>query len=455
MKCFGFGGCLPSYIYILFTILLFFLKNSILSLGELSFNTERNIFGIEPVIKKYGLMKLLVEYFGYIIYGGIFIFISRKNKIFKKKENENPKSNNEFIFEERTLPLKSVKLLLITCCLFSIQLIIRNILNFLRLWMLDLWIFNIIFISFFLKKIFKIEIYKHQLYSLGINFAINFILLIAAACIKNSNGESEFDTIIDNFGNYFYIVLFYVVFLALSAIICLSQVLQKYLMDIEYYSPFSILFIIGIFSTFFTIISLIIVTNVSCSGFLSNKGFCPITRLDYTDGDIYYFDNFKFFIDNLGLKYKEDKKSFFIEIFLVYPLYSLACYLKYFFETMIIYHLNPNYVLISDNTFYSIKMIIGLTHDILQNSSLLILLGDIISLFIYFFYLEIFQLKCCNMNYNTRIRISERSNIDSNLIVNNDDDEEDDDDENNIENNDNNNNEMIGSDERNNEINNE
>ena len=82
MKCFGFGGCLPSYIYILFTILLFFLKNSILSLGELSFNTERNIFGIEPVIKKYGLMKLLVEYFGYIIYGGIFIFISRKNKIF-------------------------------------------------------------------------------------------------------------------------------------------------------------------------------------------------------------------------------------------------------------------------------------------------------------------------------------------------------------------------------------
>ena len=140
MKCFGFGGCLPSYIYILFTILLFFLKNSILSLGELSFNTERNIFGIEPVIKKYGLMKLLVEYFGYIIYGGIFIFISRKNKIFKKKENENSKSNNEFIFEERTLPLKSVKLLLITCCLFSIQLIIRNILNFLRLWMLDLWI---------------------------------------------------------------------------------------------------------------------------------------------------------------------------------------------------------------------------------------------------------------------------------------------------------------------------
>ena len=322
--------------------------------------------------------------------------------------------------------------------------------------MLDLWIFNIIFISFFLKKIFKIEIYKHQLYSLGINFAINFILLIAAACIKNSNGESEFDTIIDNFGNYFYIVLFYVVFLALSAIICLSQVLQKYLMDIEYYSPFSILFIIGIFSTFFTIISLIIVTNVSCSGFLSNKGFCPITRLDYTDDDIYYFDNFKFFIDNLGLKYKEDKKSFFIEIFLVYPLYSLACYLKYFFETMIIYHLNPNYVLISDNTFYSIKTIIGLTHDILQNSSLLILLGDIISLFIYFFYLEIFQLKCCNMNYNTRIRISERSNIDSNLIINNDDDEEDDDDnENNIENNDNNNNEMIGSDEKNNEINNE
>ena len=93
---------------------------------------------------------------------------------------------------------------------------------------------------------------------------------------------------------------------------------------------------------------------MSCSGFLSNKGFCPITRLDYTD-DIYYFDNFKFFIDNLGLQFKEDKKSFFIEIFLVYPLYSLACYLKYFFETMIIYHLNPNYVLIQIILFIVLK----------------------------------------------------------------------------------------------------
>lgn len=47
--------------------------------------------------------------------------------------------------------------------------------------------------------------------------------------------------------------------------------------------------------------------------------------------------------------------------------------------------------------------------------------------FIYiFFYLEIIELKCCNMNYNTRNKIDERSQIESlGIIFDNNDDEED------------------------------
>ena len=82
MKCCGFGGCSFSFIYILLTALLFFLKSFILSFGDLYYKYETNIFWIKPVLAKHGLMKLLIEYLGYIIYGGIFLHILRKKNIF-------------------------------------------------------------------------------------------------------------------------------------------------------------------------------------------------------------------------------------------------------------------------------------------------------------------------------------------------------------------------------------
>ena len=172
-------------------------------------------------------------------------------------------------------------------------------------------------------------------------------------------------------------------------------------MDFEYISPFKILFIIGIFSTFFTLITLIITTKVKCNGNLIRKKLCSSVRDD--NNKDYYFDSFIIFGNNLKDQFNTNKSHFFIEIFLVYPLYSLACYLKYFFETLIVYHLNPNYVLISDT--------------------------------IYFIYLEIIQFGCCDMNFNTRIRIRERSKTESIGINDEDDEEDEDDDENNDTNN--------------------
>ena len=435
MKCCGFGGCSFSFIYILLTALLFFLKSFILSFGDLYYKYETNIFWIKPVLAKHGLMKLLIEYLGYIIYGGIFLHILRKKNIFKKKQNENEKknlkSNNQLIYRENYLSFRPIKMMLIACCLFAIQLIIRSIMSFLNLWMLDLWIFNIIFIPVFMKKIMKIDIYKHQLYSLIAIFFINLALLISASFINDSEGHSDFSNVSDNFGTYS-IIFFYLVFLVLSALICLSQVMQKYLMDCEYVSSFQILFIIGIFSIFFTLIALIITSSVNC-----NKDLENVCSIFVNKTDSHYFDSFKIYANNLRNEFDEDKVSFFIEIFLVYPLYSLACYLKYFFETLIIYHLNPIYVLLSDNAFYSVKKIVTLFNEPTDLKTYLKLFGEIIALFGYFIYLEIIQFNCCEMNFNTRMSINERSKIESlGLYDNYDDDDGDDDDD---EQNDNNN----------------
>ena len=431
MKCcaFGFSTCSFSYLYILFTIVFYFLKYCILSFSELSSKNRINIFGIEPVLTNHRLIMLLIEYLGYIIFGGLFFYFFRIRKIIKKnnkekiEENNHPK-NMQLIFKKQRLSKKAIKILLIACFLFAIQLIIRGIMNFLSLGMLDLWIFNIIFISFFMKIILKVEIYKHQLYSLGINFFINFALLIASSSLKEDDGKSQYEKIADNFGNYFYIVLFYLVFLALSAMICSSQVMQKHLMDVENVSAFTILFIIGLLSSFFTLIALIMTTSIKCNEVLTNKQFCWLSGED----NIYYFDSFKIYKNNMSKQYQVNKSAFFIEIFLVYPLYSLACYLKYYFQTMIVYHLNPNYVLISDNVYYSVKTIIALMNDKAGKGSILMLIGDIISLIAYLFYLEIIILKCCNMHFNTRISINERS-ISEGLDIGLDKDDEDDEDD--------------------------
>ena len=431
MKCcaFGFSTCSFSYLYILFTIVFYFLKYCILSFSELSSKNRINIFGIEPVLTNHRLIMLLIEYLGYIIFGGLFFYFFRIRKIIKKNNKEKIEENNhpkniQLIFKKQHLSKKAIKILLIACFLFAIQLIIRGIMNFLSLGMLDLWIFNIIFISFFMKIILKVEIYKHQLYSLGINFFINFALLIASSSLKEDDGKSQYEKIADNFGNYFYIVLFYLVFLALSAMQCSSQVMQKHLMDVENESAFTILFIIGFFSAFFTIIALIMTTYIKCNEVLTDKQLCWLSEED----NIYYFDSFKIYKNNMSERYQVNKSAFFIEIFLVYPLYSLACYLKYYSETMIVYHLNPNYVLISDNVYYSVKTIIGLMSNNAGKGPILILIGDIISLIAYCFYLEIIILKCCNMHFNTRISINERS-ISEGLDIGLDKDDEDDEDD--------------------------
>ena len=167
--------------------------------------------------------------------------------------------------------------------------------------MLDLWIFNIIFISVLMKRIFKKTIYKHQLYSIVLNFIVNLILLITASSIKN-NGESDYDHIKNLYGNYLFVPLFYLVYLILSFLISYSQVKQKELMDFTYVSPFKILTIIGIFSSIFAFIALIITSCVACNESMVQNNLCQISHPNYKNETL-YFDNLIIFFNKLKTKY--------------------------------------------------------------------------------------------------------------------------------------------------------
>ena len=113
--------CSKQYIYIPITVSLFIAKNIVLTLKELSFDTDKNIFGIELVIKNHIFMKLLLQFFGYIIIGGILYFHSLKKKDTKDTKDEN---SNLIVNNQESILLSNAsapKILLISGIFYSIQ----------------------------------------------------------------------------------------------------------------------------------------------------------------------------------------------------------------------------------------------------------------------------------------------------------------------------------------------
>jgi hypothetical protein len=271
------------------------------------------------------------------------------------------------------------------------------------------------------------------MYSLIFNFTINLVIIVITSALK-TNGSSDFDSIKTLYGSYLFIILFYIIYLILSAILSFSQVLQKQLMDLEYVSAFKILFVIGIISSSLGFLTIIITSNVKCKGLMAENNLCPISHPDYENGKAHYFDNALIFFSNLGDQFDKDKLSFFLEIFIVYPLYSFTCFAKYFCETMVVYLLDPNHVLISDTLYYGTRKFVTLIYFPDNTKNYLKLLGEIIALFGYMFYLEIFEINCCGFSFDTKTNIDRRSRLESKA---NNDIEEDDEEENDIFDNDN------------------
>ena len=249
-------------------------------------------------------MKIIFEYLGFIIFGIIFYKKFEGRSFFMKNEEEEEEQvKNKLLYnnikQEEGKNLRASKLMLIACGSFAIQLIIRSILYFCMLSMFDMWIFNIVYIYFFMKKILKSPLYRHQLFFLIFIFSINIILLPIISVIRPGGQQSDYDLVNNLYGSYSYIALFYIIFLILSALLCYSEVIQKHLMDFEYISIFKILFGIGVISSFFCLITLIISSNVRCNKLMTENKLCPISRPDYKDGAV-YFDNFVIFLYNLG-----------------------------------------------------------------------------------------------------------------------------------------------------------
>ena len=422
-KCpIGIGNCSIYNLYIFGAFIFHLLEDYLLSLDDIKENYKYNLFGFTPVLKMHKIVRLLYKYMGFIVFGTIFFYIQNAKGINNISSNQiedsgqtisrkfSSKSNKS---NESNKPNKYYKELLIIGIIYSLQALTRKILTIFGFGKFDLWIFNIIFIFILMKKNFKIKIYKHQKYSLIFNFLSNFILLIVANLIKsydsikeNSNNKKingfyYTKEIVGNdyffYGSFF--IFIYIIYIVLSIANSYSKVLSKKLMDLKYQSHFKIIINIGIFGLLFTTIILLFTSIFKCDDNIIK--ICKING--HLDSVYEYYLKMK-------NQYKKDKDLLFFEIIIIIPLYAFITFIQFTFEYLIIFYLNPYYILISDSAYFFTQQILKI---IFQNKNIdnyfyFTFISDILAFLTYFIYLEIIELRFCELNKDIRKNIIKR-----------------------------------------------
>ena len=105
----------------------------------------------------------------------------------------------------------------------------------------------------------------------------------------------------------------------------------------------------------------------------------------------YYFDNILIYFSDLG-----KNEHLYLEILLVIPLYLIFCFFEFTCEIMIIYYLNPIYILIKDILFYFfLRLIIFLIDNSFMPLTLFLFIesAEFLTLLEYSVYLAIIELR--------------------------------------------------------------
>lgn len=171
--------------------------------------------------------------------------------------------------------------------------------------------------------------------------------------------------------------------------------------DLKYMSPYKIILIIGMIGFSLTSIALL---------FISIFGNDPDIKINS-------YGNINLYFSELKEKLNQNKKYFYLEIFIITPLYL---FLEFLFTTCIIFiykYLNPFYQLLSNNVYMLISKLINfLIKEDYNNIHKLIkfIINETIEfleLIAFIIYLEIIVLRFCGLNKYTRESIMARAKL--------------------------------------------
>ena len=393
-KCFiSLGKCSRLYLYILGTGL--FKIFSLILLGSNNIGKDGiGLFGFCPIFNSFNFIQSIYMYIGYIIFGIIFYYfknptgVSHSNELTKRKLTTMSSS----ILNRVNKKSQITKIYMILVCLtFVFYIEIKKVLYIEGFQFFNFWTIEIIFMFLLWRNYFNINFYRHHKVSIIFNVSICSTLLLTASFLPTSlsgeNPGNSYQNLNDKLGNYFYCILFIFVFSILSLIYSFSRIYSKVLMQIKFISPYIIIFLFGITGLFVSLISSIV------SYFIN-----------YHDNIIDYYSVLRSVL-NEGKTYK-----FYLEIFVIYPLYTFTSFMELTFEILTIYYLNPFYVLMTNNLYYGISeflsFMLNLSSDgLVITHFILAELSEIFAAFSYMVYLEIIELNFCGLNYNLKKHI--------------------------------------------------
>jgi len=394
LKIITLGNC--SLYYLLFLGSGIARALSLILLGYNENNKDFGLFGFCPTFNNYNFIQSIIIYFGYIIFGIIFLFF----KDVKKEEiNEISKKNftiKRTMIEAEASKKKDIKskIQIFFFCLFLIlNLEIRKMLYIFGFQSFHIWTIEILFIIYFMRKYFIINIFIHHKVSIIFIISICSILLLIESFLPNSllakhNGNA-YQNIYKNLGSKFYSILFIFIFFISSLIHCFSSVFTKNLIQIKFISPYKIILIIGTIGFFLCIVASIVSSYTK-----------------YNDNCYAYFSAMKEVL-------KDKPYKFWVEILCVYPLFSFINYLGFTFKIFIIYYLNPVYILLENTLYYFIDKISTFLFNISGDGPkiahfILALFSDIFAALGYMVYLEILELNFCGLNKYIKRRLMKK-----------------------------------------------
>ena len=419
------GLCSKYFLFILGICLFKFLKQSLFNFFQIYPPSASGIFGFMPVLYGHFVISSIYTYIGYIIFSLLFYFISKKtskntNEIeeIKKRVNSNFSYLTQNMLNKQNANKITVRKIIKTvgaCAVLVFQTDFSKIMYLYDISLFNIWTFYIVFILFFMKKFFVIEIFNHQKYSMYFVIIVCTILLMTSTFLPYNefSEKNSYQKVNDLTGSYFACIPILIIFISFTAMTSFFIVYSKAIMDIEMFPPYILIAIMGITGLVLNLIVLIITSLSSCTMENMFKNICIVGN----EGGTYY-DNLSIYFSNMKARYdnEETRSHFFMEIFLVIPLYLIFSFLEFVCQIFSIYYLNPNFILIKEPIYYGTLRLVSLIYNIKHISAVMYLsqfflleFAEIFGLLGYIVYLEIIELKFCGLDTNIRRKIINRN----------------------------------------------
>ena len=240
-----------------------------------------------------------------------------------------------------------------------------------------------------MQKYFKFDIYNHHKCSIYFIIISSSLFILIASLIPVSSGEEEklnaYQKIKRKFGSYYYSIIIILIYIIISFIFAFSRIFSKILMQIKNISYYTLIPLISINGLIISIFSYIILYHINLEKNL-----------------LQYFDE----LNSCDKDYK-----YYLEIFLIYPIFVFIQFVQIYFELLIIYYLNPNYVLATYILIYGFTKLVSFVSNNFSNfiSFIFIEMSEICPVFGYLIFLEILELNFCGLSDNIKRNIKSKS----------------------------------------------